>query len=241
MTTFLPCITCLLLLTATITTAQTATNTTLQSEHRSTTEIMVLRAQLDTMKDYDQRLLDTVHWSLGIVVATLAFLVGYNWYTNHRGIERDKAALKEELASGLTTLDAKLRELLATKLAEADKHFREASESATSSLRDQVNKRFLDQDVKVYLDTADDWEKQKIPSNAVLYRLRALQKLGSNVNDRQLVYLLDQIKQNLKAITPPATLNANTAVELTEYLTALPPKFDVERTSFIEILRTLRK
>jgi len=231
----------LLVFTATITIAETATNTAMQPEPRPTAEILVLRAQLDTTRDFDQRLLGTVQWSLGIVVATLAVLVGYNWYTNHREIERDKAALKEELAVGLKALDTSFRELIATKMIAAEKEFRAASESTTDALRDQVNKRFLAQDIKVYTDTAEDWEKQKIPANAVLYRLRALQKLGPNVNHGQLATLLDQIKQNLKAITPPATLSAGIVVELTEYLATLPPKFDVEKASVLEILRTLRK
>jgi hypothetical protein len=57
----------------------------------------VLRAQLDVTRDYDQRLLATVHWSLGVSVAVVLVLITVIGIVNFRFYERDKVALRQEL------------------------------------------------------------------------------------------------------------------------------------------------
>ena len=56
----------------------------------------MLRAQLEVMKQYDQRLLNTVYWALGTLAAVAAALVGFGWFANFRVYERDKNALAQE-------------------------------------------------------------------------------------------------------------------------------------------------
>src|SRR6266849_9833581 len=45
-------------------------------------EVQALRAQLEVMRRYDDRILSTVYWSLGTVVLLAVLLYGFSWYTN---------------------------------------------------------------------------------------------------------------------------------------------------------------
>lgn len=64
-------------------------------------EVTILRTQLETMQQYDQKLLDTVYWSLGTIVTLAALLVGFGWYVNLRVYEKDKDVMKDELRNFL--------------------------------------------------------------------------------------------------------------------------------------------
>ena len=65
-------------------------------------EVIALRAQLELMHQYDQRLLSTVYWSLTVVVALVLALITIIGFLNLRVYERDKAALKQELVGLIT-------------------------------------------------------------------------------------------------------------------------------------------
>jgi hypothetical protein len=66
-------------------------------------EIELLKAQLSDARGFQSDLLSTVYWSLGVVVGIVALLVGYNWFTNFKIYEREKASLLEELKTQLAS------------------------------------------------------------------------------------------------------------------------------------------
>src|SRR5215471_17822225 len=43
-------------------------------------EVLILRAQLEQMRDTDSRILDTVYWALSFVGGLAVLLIGYNWF-----------------------------------------------------------------------------------------------------------------------------------------------------------------
>jgi hypothetical protein len=77
-----------------------------------------LRAQLEVIREYDQKLLATVYWSLGSIAFIAVLLTTYSWYTNFRVYEREREALRSEtqlsLKQGLTTAEATLKQQLAS-------------------------------------------------------------------------------------------------------------------------------
>jgi hypothetical protein len=99
-----------------ITTTQTITTSALTPTQVQDLEIIALRAQLDLMQRYDQRLLETVYWSLGVVVTALAVIVGLGFYTNFRLYERDKVAMLQELRQELQSLAEANRSQLSNEL-----------------------------------------------------------------------------------------------------------------------------
>jgi hypothetical protein len=57
----------------------------------------MLKAQLEVIRDYDQRLLATVYASLGGVFLLVVLVGGLNWFTNYRLYERERDSLKQSL------------------------------------------------------------------------------------------------------------------------------------------------
>ncbi len=56
-----------------------------------------LEFQIDKMETYQNNLLSTVQWSIGIVVLVLIVLVSYGWYTNFKVSEKEKEIMKEQM------------------------------------------------------------------------------------------------------------------------------------------------
>lgn len=59
-------------------------------------EAIALKAQVELMRHYDQRLLNTVYWALGGMGAVVLLVVGLGWYTNFRLYKRDVEDLKKD-------------------------------------------------------------------------------------------------------------------------------------------------
>ena len=62
---------------------------------------------------FDQRLLTTVFWALGLVATFAVGLAGFSWFSNYRAYERDKASIKEELRTGMSAISNALMQELA--------------------------------------------------------------------------------------------------------------------------------
>jgi alkanesulfonate monooxygenase SsuD/methylene tetrahydromethanopterin reductase-like flavin-dependent oxidoreductase (luciferase family) len=211
------------------------------------TETAILEAQLETIKDYDQRLQNTIQWAISIVAASLAVLAGFNWYTNRKEFARERAALKADLHKSLDDfgrsvdqLEEKLRSAMKAELAESEKKLRDAAAATIKSLSERVNTKFLQQEIEANLREADDWEKREILSNSILMRRMALEKLISAGSERQILDQLVKLKELLKKI-PPQLLHPSHAIDLPKVLEKLPKEFDVEKASLLELLRNLRK
>lgn len=87
------------------------------------TEVALLKTQLEDNRKFQEQLLSTVHWSLGTLASLAALLVGFGWFANFRMYERDRAALERDLRAQL--------------LDELRKASVEASEVATKRFSDQ--------------------------------------------------------------------------------------------------------
>jgi hypothetical protein len=112
-------------------------------------EVAILQAQLDTMRSYQQDLIETVYWSLAGIATALVVLVGYSWFTNNRNYDRERAAFREEqeaaLAKGLQQLSNdlqaevnKLEVHLQTEVRNLRKVNEQAIEVLSTSLRADV-------------------------------------------------------------------------------------------------------
>jgi len=107
-------------------------------------EVIALRAQLELMRQYDQRLLNTVYYALTALGGVVVLVLGLGWYTNFRLYKHDIDVLRQELKVLLNEEVNKFRQELKN---EVDEHrepltaaSREAVNAGTAELREEITK-----------------------------------------------------------------------------------------------------
>lgn len=113
----------------------TAAAPTLGANPTEDPEVVALKAQLEVMREYDGRLLETVYWALGTTVVILLGLAVFGWYTNFRVYERDKEAMREDLQLFVREELSKIRKSLQD---EANQRYQDAINSAQKATKAEV-------------------------------------------------------------------------------------------------------
>lgn len=85
-------------------------------------DVAVLKAQLETTRQFQDSFMSMAQWTLGTAVAVALALAAFSWYGNKASYERDRDALRREI-------DALKKELSATVLTEVEKTSRRIDES----------------------------------------------------------------------------------------------------------------
>jgi len=93
-------------------------------------EVLLLRTQIEVMRSYDQKLLDTVYWCLGVAVALFVLMAGFNWVTYSRSYERDKESLRAELQA-----------VIQKGISDLQRQSRKATDSITEGLDESIDDR----------------------------------------------------------------------------------------------------
>lgn len=208
------------------------------------TTAILLRAQLATMRELAQRLLDTVHWSLAGIVAAALVLVTAGWFANFRIYERDKAALQRELSESVEARRVELTQAIATGLVEV----RESLESLVTARSEKV-KTEVSLDVKRLRQLVlrhqhqfaclgiEEWERKKVPANVVSSCTAALNAaVDVGVHQFELGTILDRLMTTLKA---GAAIDAGSAHDVTKVLDRLPKEFAPAKEKILALLRRI--
>jgi len=133
------------------------------------TEILVLKAQLEDIKEYDKNLLSTVHWSLGIVITTLIVIIGTNWFTTYSQYQKGLKEFKQDIEKTVSDETIRIQKAITTsmnqKYDDLVKKDEELIQSKFSSIEDEMlNLKVLQAETE-----ATYWENRSIPvyENAV--------------------------------------------------------------------------
>ena len=86
------------------------------TQQDSTAQILQLQTQIQVMEQYQDRLLSTVHWSLGILAGIAALLTSFSWYVNFKLYDRDKLAIQTELLTEIDKSKGQLHQEITDKL-----------------------------------------------------------------------------------------------------------------------------
>lgn len=132
------------------------------------TEVRVLRAQIALMRQYDERLLETVFWALTAVFGLAAVLTGFGWYANFRLYERDKASMRQELQGMLGIEIGKVRE---ASLKAAEVAVGQAVAKAVRELSDRVEglqKLVGGQALELKMMDVENWRAKRVEGNVLL-------------------------------------------------------------------------
>ena len=100
-----------------------------QQASASSVEIAVLKAQLETTKQFQESFISMAQWTLGAAVAIALAMGAYAWHTNKTNYDRDRESLSREIKA----LSAELRTEVQLDLA---KHLKTLEDGLSSREKD---------------------------------------------------------------------------------------------------------
>jgi hypothetical protein len=233
---------------------------TAPSPTTDSTEIAILKAQLQTMQTSDQRLLTSVYWSLGIVGGVALLLVGYSWFTNMRIYERDKAALTQDLEGQLESKFSSLKSAFETKQAELNKAILESATTPLAKLEKQMAEQMaslkanintrceqtgsslhaLDLRVEYDREQAEAyyWEFRQVPGNEIDRYESMLTYAIAMGAENKIARCLARIEKLMSSGTLPYW---GRVPGILETLDKLPPKYSTQADAVREHLKKVKE
>lgn len=198
------------------------------------------------MRRYDQRLLSTVYWSLGVIGTITAALLLFGWFGTLRIYESDKAMLAHELEMSLQSQLARVRAELESEAkarhSELLKGVSRTTNAAVETLQEQVNR--IQDDHKQFKYNffrleARHWMKENNRSDALSTYTDAL-NLASTLNNTyhvskilgEILSVLEVISRENPAVQPSSTFMFS---ELEKALEKVPN----EHSDLVERIHTI--
>ncbi|MDQ3750011.1 MAG: hypothetical protein M3367_13530 [Acidobacteriota bacterium] len=186
--------------------------------------IAVLQAQMELMRDYHEKILDTVYWSLGLSITILAVFTGLGWFANFKIYKRDVEDIKRENENNLYAFKTQLNSEMLDKAKEAGKAALSGIDSNVKNLQYEM----------LQLE-AKDYENKGSYANALF----AYARIIPIVKKELLHFRLARILENM--ITILRTKEVIWSVELKhlikDELNDIPDKFSMEVNDIIELIR----
>ena len=200
-------------------------------------EIAVLKAQLETTKQFQDSFMSMAQWTLGGVIAVALALGAFAWHTNKTNYDRDKEAIQREAKALAAELRAEVQSLIqsdASKLAEA---LGAREQSIRNSIEQRIDEKLLP--MKSKLDDVEDQaldlkesaldrdaEESLKEGNHRWATRRYCELLKLHVARGQHEYFVGDVLDKLRAIAkdPKAVLDADTITALANAIDSLPSK-----------------
>lgn len=199
---------------------------------------------------FDNRLLYTVYGCLTVLVTVLIALVGYNWFSNNRSYERDKASmlaslageLKQEIASfkqeQLSRLDSQLGEIRQIVSDSETKLEKRIAEKTAGTKRDLDTSIQIVRDDIRYIQMAQQeaesemWEAKGVQTNAIGCQVA----VGRLAMDLKYDTKLDRVFENVERLLKVSKRAGSWESDLLDFLEKAPSKFDSFKTRIRGIL-----
>jgi hypothetical protein len=207
--------------------------------------ISLLRAQNALMREYDQRLLATVYWSLGGVTVLVGLLVGFSWFTNFRVYERDKLLLRQEIAAGLRDDLAKLKEEAAENAKRTEVALTKIATQAATAVdaRLKAAQQILETkitalELEMAEQQAEEWRQRKVYTNEIRSTLSMIQLAKKLSRPFMVSRALDRLQESFRAGARP---DADLAAQVVTALDGLSSEYGTEVETLKLALRSARQ
>ena len=147
--------------------------------------IELLQAQLEMTRQFQGDMLETVYWSLGVVVVLVGLLLGFGWFVNLRVYERDKESLRQELMGKLDQETASVKSEISELSSALTANVSELSTSVNSRLGEEISalSKSLKKEVSGHVSSQIESVNQRLLSiefEAMAEELDARIKSGSH-------------------------------------------------------------
>ena len=187
-------------------------------------KVVILQAQLELMRQYDQRLLDTVYWSLTTTGGIVLLVVGLGWYTNFRFYKRDLEDIRRDI-------HASLRQ-------EISEIARETALSIARQTTDSAMRDFEEMQYQLLKLEADRYEKDDSISNAVYAYTRML-PLAQSVH--QDLYAPEVLEETIRLLKKEKVLMHSVLIpKIHKALEYLPKEYSADVDTINQLIRTIR-
>ncbi len=104
--------------------------------------IAVLQAQLEEARNADERVLQTVFWSLGVLAAIAAALIAFSWFTNTRLSDRERSQLRQDITEAVNEETTKAEQRIAVALSAIEGRVTEEVERRMRTYEEDHQNRF---------------------------------------------------------------------------------------------------
>lgn len=203
----------------------------------SGSESSEFETQFEHLRWFDERLIQTVYWSLGVIATISALLVGFSWFTNVRLADRDRHQLHNEIKSGLEVeIDQRLNDLQAKALETL------SSELIKSEEKHQRDFDGLKHDIAttrlLLLENVARGEAGMGNTNALLNTAIMMLSVGIEAGvDASIPRSLDLLQDVLSNDARPS---ADQAARVNHVLELLPAEFSTDRDIVKQLLTAAR-
>jgi len=226
--------------------AQVVTVDTSRLRAGNADEIAILHEQVAMMRTYQNSLLETVHWTLGLVGSIAVLLVGYSWFTNFRMYERDKLALSQELRALVEQSLASASQTLSAAINQKTDSLTVAMETTAKASIAQVvaplsgtvrglSERMAGLELAAGIASARHWEFRQVPGNELADYQRVLYLAIAHEQQNAIQTALTEISRLMKA---GATMFTGNVPELVAALDSLPPRYALDVAAIKALLST---
>jgi hypothetical protein len=189
-------------------------------------EVALLKARLEETASFQQSLLSTVYWTLGVLATMMLALIGYSWFVNFRVYERDKLALERDL---LSTIQTSIRELetslttdIQSRLDQAILGLDEKATSIESNLKGLVDTALTNLvvvELKLAELQGDYCAERKWYGNAFSQYIHAARLHQRLENDHGFAFALERIE---KLLGKMKTVSGTDITKISEFVNSLP-------------------
>lgn len=207
-------------------------------------ENAALGAQLDQMRRSDDRLLQTVYWSLGVLVTVAALLVGFGWFSNMRLADNDRRQFRGEMDLALTTRMTEVEKRLEQRFGALEGQTIERVSTQLRASEQEYQERFNEIRNRLggtqigLLETVARSELSLRNANEVLHAAVAMIVIGiEGSNGTAIARGLDLLQSALnQGARPSVTLVA----EINQALDGVPSWFSTDRDVVKNLLADVR-
>ncbi|MEW6496352.1 MAG: hypothetical protein AB1589_28090 [Cyanobacteriota bacterium] len=207
-------------------------------------KVAALEAQLELMREYNKRQLDSIYWTLGAVVTVAGFLVAYNWLTNSINYQRDRDALQRELEIFLDKKTTELQNIATKRYEELTEASKKAGELAAKQLEgeielklESIHEGMTRMWYELRKSEAEQWEAQKVYDNALMSHLDMIKYALELEDEDKVSNTLDAMLNVFKNGAKPAPRLVR---EITDKLDTLPSKYSIDNETLRELVKATR-
>ncbi len=193
---------------------------------------IALENQIKIMKDYNDSILSTVYWSLGICLAIGILLVGYGWFVNFRIYERDKNILKQEIKNYIKIQFLEIQNKINEDLKTKEKII---EDNLINKIRD-VNRELNIIKYELEGEKAKKWIP-KIYSNA-LHHYSEMLRIGIDLNNRY--YIQETLDNIMEALNSKQKFDIEAMQSVLDSISNIPIKYQTHAESIKNLIKNIQ-